>query len=61
MQLIFLKKDLFILEREGEQGEGQRVRERESQADSLLSMEPKAGLHLITREYDLCQNKESDA
>ena len=44
-------KDLFILEREREQknlkgNDGQR--ERESQADSVLSTEPEAGLDLMT-------------
>jgi len=40
MWVLFLK-DLFILERVHEQGERQRERERE--ADSLLSVEPDAG------------------
>ena len=31
-----------------EQREGQRERERESQADTLLSTEPDTGLHLMT-------------
>ena len=40
---VIFKKYLFILEREG-----QRERERETQADSMLSVEPNAGLYLTT-------------
>ena len=41
-------KDLFILEKERESGSGgQRTRERESQADSPLSVEPDGGLDLL--------------
>ena len=48
---IFLKTYLFARERERERGhkwEGQRERERDSQADSMLSMEPHMGLDLTT-------------
>ena len=44
VNFFFLKKDLFILEREHE-WEGQRERERESQADHPLSVELDAGLN----------------
>ena len=45
-------------------GEGQR--ERDSQADSLLSVEPNVGLDLMTLRLQLCdldlsQNQESGA
>ena len=51
--LFFFKKIyLFSLERKRastQVGEGQKARERENlQADSLLSMEPDTGLHLMT-------------
>lgn len=38
-------------------GEEQRERERESSADSVLSMEPNAGLRLMTGDYHLSRNQ----
>ena len=51
---IFLKKDLFIWERESTHlylsgGDGQKERERENpQADSLFSGDPNMGLNSLT-------------
>ena len=47
--LIFRKTYLSILEREGEhKQEGQKEKERESKADSALSIEPNVGLDPTT-------------
>ena len=38
--IVFLKRFIYLLEREHGRGQGQRKRERDSQADSMLGMEP---------------------
>ena len=59
MRILFLK-DLFLLVRESlSRGRG-RERGRESQAESLLSVELDAGLDLMTLRSRPEQNQESD-
>ena len=51
--IFFFKIDLFILERESMhewEGQRQKQREIESQADAALSLEPDAGLYPTTHE-----------
>ena len=57
-------KDLFILVRESVcagQGGAEEEGERESQADSPLSVEPDMGPISQPRDQDQSQNQESDA
>ena len=39
---------------------GKRVRERESEADSILSTEPNVGLDTKPGDHDLSQNQDVD-
>ena len=58
--ILFFKQDLFIYLREREREhkwEGQREGKRESQADSVLSMEPSAGLDLTTKTTTWAETK----
>ena len=56
-------KHLFIYLRErvrAHDGEGQRLRERETEADSLLSTESEGGSISAPWDHDPSQNQESD-
>lgn len=45
---LFLKKFIYVLEKEREREEGGGAEEENPQADTPLSRNPNVGLHLIT-------------